>query len=112
LNNSGLNLYESDVFTVSGATGAATVAASQASYTAQEPVVIDFTGLPGNSTDWVGIFTSGAADTAFSTYLYTGGQSAGQLSFTGLAPGTYTARAFANNGFERLGESATFTVTP
>src|SRR4030095_3755137 len=73
------------------------------------------------STDWIGLFFPGAADTAFIDWIYvscskTAGspQTSGSCPFAvpgSLAPGTYELRLLANDGFTHLAISNTFAVT-
>jgi RHS repeat-associated protein len=65
-------------------------------------------------TDWIGLYTPGAANTSYLSYRYTNGQASGSLPFTipsNIAPGTYQLRLLANNGYTVLATSQNFTVT-
>lgn len=67
------------------------------------------------ATDWLGLYTSGASDTAYLAWRYTTGTASGNVPFTipgTLTPGTYELRLLSNNGFTRLATSNAFTVTP
>jgi CSLREA domain-containing protein len=60
------------------------------------------------STDWIGFFAAGAADTAYLTFQYTGGGASGSISVgspASIPPGSYELRLFANNTFTRLATS-------
>jgi hypothetical protein len=70
------------------------------------PVVVHTTGMQG--LDWVGIVPVGASTTGYVAYQYATLNA--DLSFSGLAPGTYVARGFFNNGGTVIAESAAFTV--
>ncbi len=64
-------------------------------------------------TDWVGLYTSGAADTALLASRYTTGAASGSAALripASLAPGTYELRLFANDSFTRLATSNPLTV--
>jgi hypothetical protein len=66
------------------------------------------------SSDWIGLFTPGAADTSYWTWRSTTGTASGSVPLTipaWLAPGTYELRLFSNGGFTRLGTSNTIVVT-
>jgi hypothetical protein len=73
------------------------------------------------ATDWIGLFASGAANTAYITWIYvscsqTPGSAvaAGSCSFpipAAVTPGTYELRLFSNNGYTRLATSNALTVT-
>jgi hypothetical protein len=73
---------------------------------------VSFRGLPGNPRDWIAVSTAGSADTSFVTFQYTNSSTSGTLPFAGLANGTYVARAYSNDTFTKLAESAQFTVGP
>ena len=63
--------------------------------------------------DWVGLYVTGSADTAFLTWSYTGGGASGSLSLVvpaNAAAGTYELRLFANNGYTLLATSNSVTV--
>ena len=73
------------------------------------------------STDWIGLYQPGAANTAYIDWIYiscskTPGspQASGSCPFVvpaSLAPGTYALRLLANDGFSQLSASNNFTVT-
>jgi subtilase family protein len=73
------------------------------------------------STDWIGLFALGAANTVFVDWFYvscskTPGspRASGSCPFivpTSVAAGNYELRLLANDGFTRLATSNTFTVT-
>src|SRR5262245_44855112 len=68
------------------------------------------------ATDWIGLYTPGAPDTAFLAWSYVSctqtpgaARAAGACPFlipAGLPPGTYELRLLANNVFTRLATSA------
>jgi hypothetical protein len=63
--------------------------------------------------DWIGVYASGAADTAFIGWRYTDGTAAGSAPVTipaTAAAGTYELRLFSNNGYSKLATSGSFTV--
>jgi hypothetical protein len=73
------------------------------------------------TTDWIGLYASGAAETAFIDWIYVScsqipgsAQASGSCPFTvpaTVAPGAYQLRLLALNGFTRLATSNAFTVT-
>jgi hypothetical protein len=107
-NNTYNLISESAPFTVGSGIKVTT---SAASYPAFSPVTINFAGLPGNTTDWIAISAVNSAPTSFVTYKYTGGATSGSVDVAGVAGGTYVARAYENNTYVILKESAPFTVT-
>jgi hypothetical protein len=74
-----------------------------------------------SSTDWIGLYTPGAANASFIDWLYVScsktpgtARASGSCSFTlptTLSPGTYQLRLLANDGFTVLATSSSFTVT-
>jgi hypothetical protein len=74
---------------------------------------------PGNPRDWVGLYATGGADTAYRDWMYlngtrtspTVGASSATLTFTmPLGAGTYEFRLFANGSYTRLATSAVVAV--
>ena len=74
---------------------------------------------PANTTDWVGLYQVGAADTSNVDWRYLSGTTtpppsglaAGVIAFLGTtSPGDYEFRFFARNGYERLATSGVVTV--
>jgi hypothetical protein len=73
------------------------------------------------STDWIGLYVSGTADSAYLAWVYVScSQSPGNAAPAGsctfrlpatLTPGNYEVRAFANNTYDRLATSGLFAVT-
>src|SRR5262245_34956865 len=73
------------------------------------------------STDWIGLYSPGAANTSFISWFYvscstTAGsaRASGSCSFVlpaSLSGGSYELRLFANDGFTRLAITNSFTVT-
>jgi len=77
---------------------------------ANAPIAVRYRNLPGNATDWVGLYRAGATDQTYVQYLYTSGATNGTLTFNGLAAGSYEARVFINDTYERVARVA-FTVS-
>ena len=112
-------LYASDGFTIRDSVAfevtappappAVDITTTSATYTAADPVVVNYTSL-GGPQDWVGIATVGSPDNTFVQFQYTNGVADGQLTFTGLAPGMYEARAYKNDSFT-VEDRTTFEVT-
>ena len=100
---------ESAAFTVTSGTATATISTDKSSYAFGATVTVTYAGLPGNALDWIAIAAAGAANTSYVAWVYTNGQTSGTATFTAPAAGSYVARAFQNNGFTLLAESAVFT---
>ena len=111
------------IFVISSATPtAASLTVTQGTVTAGGGTDVAWTGIAmPTPTDWIGLYTPGAPDTAFLAWSYVSctqtpgaARAAGACPFlipAGLAPGTYELRLLANNVFTRLATSASFTVT-
>jgi L-ascorbate metabolism protein UlaG (beta-lactamase superfamily) len=113
LNDGFTLLAESASFTVTAPITMSTISTDQSSYAAGATVTVTYAGLPGNAKDWIGLAPAGSPDTTFGSWVYTGGQTSGTATFSAPLPaGSYVARAFLNDGFTLLAESASFTVTP
>lgn len=92
--------------------GLGTLTTDKGSYTAGEPVIASWTNLHGNYYDWIAIAAPGSPNASYVTYLYTQGGANGSRTFSTLPAGTYVARAFDDNGYTLMAESAQFTVAP
>ena len=110
LNDTYTLLGESPVFTVGGSTAMVTSDAS--TYSLGSDIQVSWTGMPTNAQDWVAIAPQGSSDTTVTVWVYTGGVAAGNHTFfNGVAPaGTYVVRAFLNDTYTKLAESASFVV--
>ncbi|MCU0665350.1 MAG: hypothetical protein MUC50_23870 [Myxococcota bacterium] len=76
-----------------------TIRMSKSTYAVNEAIVVSYSGLPGNATDWVGLYAAGAAHTNYLDYLYSEGKVSGTMSFQGRAAGSYEARLFLNDSY-------------
>jgi hypothetical protein len=105
-------LAESASFTVTGtAPPPVTISTDHASYASGAAVTVTYAGLPGNAKDWIALAPLGSPDTTIVTWVYTGGLVSGTATLTAPAnAGSYVARAFANDSYTLLAESASFTV--
>jgi ABC-type sulfate transport system substrate-binding protein len=86
------------------------VSTNASSYATGATVTVSYSGLPGNAHDWIAIAPSGTGNTSYVAWVYTNGQVSGTATFTAPAAWTYVARAFANDTFILLAQSATFTT--
>jgi subtilase family protein len=120
-NNTFTRLATSGPLTVT--TAAVTLSVSPASVAAGGSVTATWGTITGPTpADWIGLYTTTAADTAFLSRIYVGcgaspgasGVATGSCAFPiagTVTPGTYQLRLFSNNGFTRLATSGNFTVT-
>jgi hypothetical protein len=105
-NNTFTLLVESAAFT----TGPG-ISTDKLSYAVHDTVTVSYSGLPGNPDDWIGIAPAGSPNTTYLAYVLTNGQTSGTATFFAPAAGRYVARAFPNNTFALLAETASFAVT-
>lgn len=110
-------LGESDPFTVQDPGSVmATVTPGKSAYTMAENITISFTGMPGDPQDWIAIAPVGFPDDDQAEWRFTGGGASGSVTFTGgfsltgFPAGNYVARAYLNNTFTKVAESAMFTI--
>ncbi|MBK8481230.1 MAG: hypothetical protein IPL40_08645 [Proteobacteria bacterium] len=76
---------------------APTVSTRRTTYQVGEAVEVDFSGLPGNATDWITIVPASAADDTYGEYFYSDGAVQGTFTFAGLTDaGEYEVRAYFN----------------
>ncbi|HKO95235.1 MAG TPA: Ca2+-dependent phosphoinositide-specific phospholipase C [Polyangiaceae bacterium] len=91
----------------------ALVSPTRSSFAANDTISATFASFPGNDRDWIALIPGCSADTPAQAWQYTGGASAGTATFDGpFPPGTYCFRAFANDSFFKLTESAPFSLAP
>ena len=89
----------------------ASITTDQISYAGGEAMTVTWSGLPGNTNDWIGIAPEGSPPTTLLTWVYTNGLTAGSTGFS--APATsdeYVARAFENDSYNLIVQSAAFDV--
>lgn len=112
-NNSYRLLADSAVFEVVGAGVSPDITVDHASYGAGDAVVVSWSAFPGYATDWIALSRAATGSASYVAWVYTAGATTGSHTFAAdmLAPGTYVARGFENNGYVLLDESASFTVT-
>ena len=105
-------------FTVTGSGTAFTL--DKTTYYEGETITATFTGAPGNSTDWMGIYTTpnGGAPSdctsngASMSWNYTDGQVNGNVAiYTPMAlSGNYVAHLLANDGYCDIADPVNFTI--
>jgi hypothetical protein len=81
----------------------------RAGYVAGAPITITWSGLPGTSTDWIGLAPEGSSATTVTAWAYTGGATSGSRVFTLGTSGRFVARAFPSDSYTIAGESSPFT---
>ena len=86
------------------------VVTDQTSYIVGQPVVVSWTGLPGNATDWISIAPDGSDPQTITFWVYTGGGASGMTTFANVGAGSWVARAYLDNSYTLLASSTPFTV--
>jgi hypothetical protein len=84
---------------------------SQPSYVEGSPIVVNYTGLTTDPTDWIALAPAGALDGGYVAWHFQSGTGSGQETFASLPPGNYEARAYLHNSFERAGTYAFSVVS-
>jgi len=74
----------------------ATLRTQQASYTANEDVIVAYSGFPGNQQDWITVIDASQPDNTYGGWTYLKGEKAGSHNFGKLTPGKYQARGYLN----------------
>lgn len=82
------------------------------SYGEWDSVIVEFSGLPGNSSDWINIVPVGSKNDTWGTWQYTSGKTSGQLDMGYLKAGSYEVRLYFDypNGGYTVHDSYRFTV--
>ncbi|MCH8216950.1 MAG: hypothetical protein IH892_09275, partial [Planctomycetes bacterium] len=78
-----------------------TVRTEKASYSPNEPIIVNFTNAAGNDLDWVGFFVDGDPSENFIDFIYLRGAVDGSVTYdAGLpTPGTYNVRLLFNDSY-------------
>lgn len=76
-----------------------------------EAISVNFSDLPGNKLDWVGIYASNTSDAEYLDWQYTDGAKTGTIVFEpSLDLGQYEARLFLDDSYNKIATAA-FSVT-
>src|SRR5215813_7663275 len=65
-------------------------------YKSSEPIVVEFSDLPGNNKDWIAVAAATAKDDDYKEYHYSYGEVEGNRTFEALPEGKYEARLYYN----------------
>ena len=90
------------------------VRTSKPSYLPNEKIIVEYSGLPGHTSDWISIAKPDMVPATYIIWFYTDGKQSGTLEFPGQAEeGTYEVRAYFNNESEiRSRHAFTISNTP
>jgi tetratricopeptide (TPR) repeat protein len=93
----------------------ATLSVMPATVASGERLIVTWSGIASPTiTDWIGLFSVGAANTDFISWIRTDGGSSGNLPIIvpeSAAPGAYEVRLFAHDGYSQLASTGV-TVRP
>jgi serine/threonine protein kinase len=73
---------------------ASRIATEKSVYRNNEPIVVNYSGLPGNRKDWITIVRSSAPDNTYNQWFYTKGNKSGNHTFNGVEAGAYEIRLY------------------
>jgi hypothetical protein len=105
-NNTYTLLVESTPFTVV----ASTISTDHSNYAPGATITVTYTGMPGNTNDWIAIAAAGSDNTSYVDFAFTNGQTNGTATFVVSTPGLYVARSFRFNTYSLIAQSPIFTV--
>ena len=95
--------------------GGVSLVATPAAAAPGADLTVTWSGIASpTTTDWVGLFASGAPDSDVMAWKYTPGTAGATVTIripTGTFDGTYELRLFAQNSYTRLATSGPITVT-
>jgi hypothetical protein len=74
-------------------------------------MTISYSEFPGNTRDWIGLYSTTATDNQFVSWQYTNGKKNGTMVFKLPATeGKYEFRSFINDGYTQLCKSGVVTL--
>lgn len=65
-------------------------------YTSGQGITVKWSGLPGNSHDWITLVPVGTSDSTYGEWFYTEGRRSGSHTFSAQIPGDYEIRVYFN----------------
>lgn len=65
-------------------------------YKPRETVIVRFSGMPGNTRDWISLASVGSDDDKYVAWQYTNAIQSGNMEFAGLPEGDYEVRTYFN----------------
>ncbi len=88
----------------------ASITMGSSSYSVGQQISVKYANLPSGTTHWIGLYNATSADTNFITWQYASSTGSGTMGFSGLQAGSYEARLFYNDSYQR-GAKASFSVS-
>ena len=109
--NDSYTIVATSTFSIgTGGGGGATLTTDASTYSSGQTVTVTFSGLPGNTYDWVAVALVGSPDSSPVRWEYVNGATSGTYVVAGLADGDYEARAYSNDSYTRIGTSTDFVI--
>jgi adhesin/invasin len=99
-NNDDVKVYARAPFTIRNPTPNLTT--TQPSYLALQPIVVNYSNMPGFSFDYLALVPATASDATDGQYFYTHGAKSGTMTFDPPVPGKYEIRAKFNNDSNKV----------
>ena len=87
-----------------------TVRTEKTQYRENEPITVTYSNMPGYPKDYVTVVPVGTPDGVYNQYIFTGGATAGNMTFDPVAGGQYEACVHYNNDDTTVRARYTFSV--
>ncbi len=109
--NNSFNLEGSYPFNVEGDALDVNISTTKSNYLPNEDVVVNFSHMLGDVEDWIGVYTQGSSNDWANVvaWKFTNGVTDGNMTFSNLAEGNYSVRAFFKNSFN-LEANSSFSI--
>lgn len=73
-------------------------------------LVVNYSGAPGNGTDWIGVYQQGQSGSSYVRWVYLNGATSGSVSFYGLASGNYDLKLYSKDSYTVVAQGSTAVV--
>jgi hypothetical protein len=83
-----------------------TIKLSKTEYNQNEKIDVNYSNMPGNAKDWIGVFKANDKDENYIQYFYTNANKSGTLSFNTLPVGNYEVRVYFNDSYKVEGKTS------
>jgi len=100
-----------DITVVSTASGPPAIAL-KGEAKANQPIVVSFANLPGDTSDWISIAAVGKSDSEYNDWKYTAGETDGEMTLRGQPAGEYELRAIVERPKREVVARMKITILP
>jgi hypothetical protein len=100
------------VTVVSTATGPPALALAGEAPRASQPILVRFSNLPGDPSDWISVVKAGAPDTRWDDWTYTRGKTEGEITLKGQPAGDYELRVYTERPKREVLVRLPLTILP